>query len=269
MPYRTQDNVIDGVVITFTDASAARALETALRDQASQLRQLAESLPNLVWGCRPDGVCDYLSRQWVEYTGVPEEEQIGWRWLEQVHSDDRERVRDAWRASVKSGAPFDTELRLRAAGGGYRWFKSRSVAIRDNKGHIAKWHGTLTDVDDLKQARDGAGDTVRRLAMVVDTMREGYVELDAGLAVRSFNQPAIRMLGHGPEDVRGKRLAELLPEIRGTAFERQIQHAVRADAPTPFEAELPAANGRPAVRVRFHPHLPPESFALFLEPAGR
>jgi PAS domain-containing protein len=31
MPYRTQENVIDGVVITFTDISAAKLLESELR----------------------------------------------------------------------------------------------------------------------------------------------------------------------------------------------------------------------------------------------
>src|SRR5215467_5029143 len=49
LPYRTIENVIDGVVVTFTDASATRVLEIALRDQANQIRQIAESLPNLVW----------------------------------------------------------------------------------------------------------------------------------------------------------------------------------------------------------------------------
>jgi len=36
IPYRTHENVIDGVVITFTDASAIRALEKAAREQAHQ-----------------------------------------------------------------------------------------------------------------------------------------------------------------------------------------------------------------------------------------
>jgi hypothetical protein len=31
MPYRTQDNVIDGVVITFTDISEIKQLEAELR----------------------------------------------------------------------------------------------------------------------------------------------------------------------------------------------------------------------------------------------
>ena len=63
MPYRTRDNVIDGVVITFTDATAMKAMEAALRQQASEFRQMAESLPNLVLGCRGDGTCDYVDME--------------------------------------------------------------------------------------------------------------------------------------------------------------------------------------------------------------
>ncbi|GEJ55487.1 chemotaxis protein CheB [Anaeromyxobacter diazotrophicus] len=156
MPYRTIENVIDGVVITFTDASATKALETAFREQASQLRQMAESLPTLVWGARPDGACDYLSRQWVEYTGVAEADQLGSGWLEQVHPDDRERVRDAWRAAVKAGVGLDTELRLRDRQGRYRWHKTRAVPIRNEQALVVKWYGTHTEVDDLKRAEEAA-----------------------------------------------------------------------------------------------------------------
>src|SRR5262249_42414332 len=150
-PYRTLENVIDGVVITFADASATRALEDALREQASQLKQMAESLPNLVWSCRADGACDYLSGQWLKYTGIPESEQFGYGWLEQVHAEDRERVREGWRAAVKAGVEFDMEFRIREAGGSSHWFKTRSVPIRDSQGAIVKWYGTATDVDDLKR----------------------------------------------------------------------------------------------------------------------
>jgi len=152
MPYRTLDNVIDGVVFTFTDASASRALEIALREQASQLRQMAEALPNLVWGARPDGAFDYLSRQWVNYTGIPGTDQLSWGWLDQIHPEDRDRVREAWRAAVKQSANLEIEARIRSATGVYRWFKTRGTPIRDERGNIVKWYGTSTDVDDLKAA---------------------------------------------------------------------------------------------------------------------
>src|SRR5262249_1430056 len=96
LPYRTLDNVIDAGVITFTEATAAKVLETSLREQADQLKRMTESLPNLVWSCRPDGACDSVGGRWIEYTGVPEAEQLGYGWLEQVHPDERERVRERW-----------------------------------------------------------------------------------------------------------------------------------------------------------------------------
>jgi two-component system CheB/CheR fusion protein len=156
LPYRTLQNVIEGVVITFTEVTATKTLEAKLREQAGELRKMADSLPVLVWGARAGGECDYLSRQWADYTGVPETEFLGFGWLEQVHPADRERVRDAWRAAVRSGAPFETELRIVGRSGASRWFRTRAVPIRDERGSITKWYGTHTDVDDLKRAESAA-----------------------------------------------------------------------------------------------------------------
>src|SRR5262249_31685886 len=41
LPYRTLENVIDGVVITFNNVTAAKKLEATLRDQMDQLQQMA------------------------------------------------------------------------------------------------------------------------------------------------------------------------------------------------------------------------------------
>jgi two-component system CheB/CheR fusion protein len=158
MPYRTLENVIDGVVITFTDASSCKALERALRDQANQAQQITEGFPDLVWSCRTDGTCDYLSPQWLQYTGVPLSELLGVGWLEQVHRDDRERVREGWRAAVKTETRFDAHFRLQNAEGKYRWFKARSLPIRNAAGAVVKWYGANVDVDDLERASKSALD---------------------------------------------------------------------------------------------------------------
>jgi two-component system, chemotaxis family, CheB/CheR fusion protein len=150
MPYRTMENSIDGLVITFSATSVSKALEKALRDQVSHLQQMADSLPNLVWGSATDGGCDYLSRQWLEYTGVSLKSQVGDGWLQQIHPDDRERVRTGWRSAIKTSVEFDSKLRIRRADGVYRWFKAHSIPIRDPRGGILKWYGTSTDIDEQK-----------------------------------------------------------------------------------------------------------------------
>jgi PAS domain S-box-containing protein len=117
-------------------------------------RTLAEALPQLVWTSRPDGQRDYFSRQWVEYTAIPEEEQLGLAWLDMVvHPDDRERIRERWMAAVQGGDDYDAELRMRRADGQYRWFKARGTPVRD-EGRTIKWFGTCTDITDIIEARE-------------------------------------------------------------------------------------------------------------------
>ena len=62
-----------------TDITDRKRIEGALVESRTYYQALAESLPHLVWTCRADGYCDYLSRQWVAYTGRPAEEQLGER----------------------------------------------------------------------------------------------------------------------------------------------------------------------------------------------
>ncbi len=133
------------------------ALE-ALTASERRYRTLAEALPQLVWTSRPDGQRDYFSRQWVEYTGIPEEEQLGLVWLDKVvHPEDRERVRERWMAAVKGQGEYDLELRIRRADGQYRWFKARGTPVRD-EGRTVRWFGTCTDITDIVEARE----TLRR-----------------------------------------------------------------------------------------------------------
>jgi len=268
MPYRTLENVIDGVVLTFTDANAARALEAALREQADQLRQMTESLPTLVWGCRPDGACDFVSRQWVEYTGVVGAEQLGYGWLDQVHPQDRERVREEWRAAVRAGAALDTEMRIRSAGGAWRWFKSRSAPIRDSKGALLKWYGTCTDVDDLKRAEEERRNGLQRLESVLEGIGEGFVAMDDALRVTYCNPAAERLFGRGRQELAGRPLAESLPVLRGSAVEQQLAEAVRKRAPSAFETRLNLAQGPATLRVRVYPQRDSEGLSIHFERSG-
>ena len=77
----------------------------------------------------------------------------GWR-LGLVGSrapDDRDEHADRWKQALRSGKPFEAQLRLRGADGQYRWFIVRAVSQRDATGQIVSWFGTNTDIDGLQQ----------------------------------------------------------------------------------------------------------------------
>ena len=220
MPYRTLENRIDGVVITFTDITVSRTLEAALLEKEGQLRQLTESLPQLVWTARPEGSCDYLSRQWINYTGIPEAEQLGYGWLYQLHPDDRERVKAEWGAVVKSDASFDIEFRIRGKDGAYRWFKSRAVPMRDAEGKILKWFGTSTNIEDMKRAETINREAREYAESVFDTVRQPIVVLDGELRVLSASRFFYQFFKVKPEETEKQYIYDLgnrqwdIPKLR-------------------------------------------------------
>ena len=142
----------EGFIGSCVDITEHRETVEALRENRARFKTLTESLPQMIWTCTRDGYCDYLSRQWLDYTGRSESQQLGKGWLDQVHPDDRAKVGEEWARAVNSGDSFDISFRIRRFDGLYRWFKTRAVPLRDPAGRILKWFGSNTDVEDAMVA---------------------------------------------------------------------------------------------------------------------
>jgi PAS domain S-box-containing protein len=157
-----------GLVNTAWETTAHKRTEEALRESERRFREVVESLPQLVWTCRADGPCDYLSPQWVRYTGIPKAPQLGYGWLEQLHPEDRDRTIAAWRATAALGEAFAIEFRIRRHDGAYRWFRTLAVPLRDDAGNIIRWFGSNTDIQDLKEAEQAVRASEARLRQALE-----------------------------------------------------------------------------------------------------
>jgi PAS domain S-box-containing protein len=145
---------VTGIMSLYEDVSERLRSERALRESEERFRTLVEATPQLVWSTTADGYCDYLSRQWVEYTGVPEREHWGRGWLRVVHPDDRQHASVAFANAIAGLAIYDLEYRLRRYDGKYRWFKTRGLPVTDSDGRVSKWLGTCTDIEDQRTMMD-------------------------------------------------------------------------------------------------------------------
>ena len=118
----------------------------------NQSRTLLDAIPQQIWSGPSDGTLDYCNERGRSYMGLGLEELQGDGWQSMLHPDDRERVLRAWHKSVTKGTPYEQEERHRGVDGTYRWFLARGLPFRDAGGHIVRWYGTNTDVEDRKQA---------------------------------------------------------------------------------------------------------------------
>ena len=154
LPYRSVDNYIAGVVVTFVDVTARLQAEAALRASEVRQRALIEGVPQLVWRAVDGGHWTWASPQWIAYTGLSEEESRGTGWLKALHPDDRETAVAFWQDAQSTGR-LEMEGRIcHAPEGRYRWFQTRATALRDDQGRLLEWLGTSTDIDDLRKLQE-------------------------------------------------------------------------------------------------------------------
>ena len=164
----------------------SKRAEDELARSMSRYRFMVDSVPQIVWTARPDGVIDHFNRRFHEYAGLTAEEAVNEGWLAAVHPDDQPRTRERLQRAVETGESLDSELRLRRGrDGAYRWHLSRAVPMRDQDGHILQWFGTCTDIDDQKRARETALRSEQRYRSLVAASAQIVWLLDAECRVTS------------------------------------------------------------------------------------
>lgn len=124
----------------------------SLRRSEADFRQLADSMPQIVWTAKPSGEIDYFNERWYEFTGLSRDWRPGDAASDLLTPEDSEGIEKKWRYAVENGTPFEMQYRfLHRSTGEYRWQLARALPVRDTSGKIVKWFGTTTDIHEQKK----------------------------------------------------------------------------------------------------------------------
>jgi PAS domain S-box-containing protein len=151
VPVRDKDGRTREWAGIHTDITERKQTEQTLRDGEREFRELADSMPQIVWAADSRGSFDYYNRRWYEFTGRPEGVRGDESWTDVVHPDDQKECLARWRSATQSGDAYEIEYRLKEKGGNYHWFLRRALPVRDAAGAITRWFGTCTNIDTVKQ----------------------------------------------------------------------------------------------------------------------
>ena len=139
-----------------------------------------------------------------------------------LHPDDAPHSVAQWNESVRTGAAYEAEFRLRSKEDKYRWFLARGFPMRDDRGKIVRWFGICTDIEDFKRAQE---------QLYQGRKMEAVGRLAGGVA-HDFNNLLMVIIGYG-------RMLLEAAELRRHAVERGPANSIRrgagrgVDPPTP------------------------------------
>jgi PAS domain S-box-containing protein len=154
-----------------------------LREAHETYRHLVEGIPAILYIDAIDdpSTCLYVSPQISSVLGLSVEQWHADRGIriERMHEDDRERVLTEHRRSNRTGDPFRTEYRMRAADGREVWIRDEAVLVRDDEGGPMFWRGLMLDVTEGRETEEKLRRSVAALRRTMDDRRRLLVRLES------------------------------------------------------------------------------------------
>jgi two-component system cell cycle sensor histidine kinase/response regulator CckA len=134
------------------DITETKRAELALRQSELDFRALVEATTHFVWRLDHEGRNTELPHWWFELTGQAVEESFNFGWIEAIHPDDRENVKQAYLDGVRQKEPININLRILTAADGYRHYTGRGVPVFDDGGEFLQWICALIDTTEKTRA---------------------------------------------------------------------------------------------------------------------
>ncbi len=144
------------------DAKLHRAYSD-LQSSEQRFRQLAEGISEVFWLTDPEkNEVIYVSPMYETICGRTCESvrENPRSWLEAIHPEDRERVRQAALTKQVDGS-YDEEYRIVRPDGSIRWIRDRAFPIRDANGNVYRVGGIAEDVTERRKSEEA----LRRLSI--------------------------------------------------------------------------------------------------------
>jgi len=175
-----------------TDITPTKRAEEKIRRNEAELRQIIDTIPQLIYALSPEGKVLYANESVLEYSGLSVEDVTADDFRSRFfHPDDLERLGGECRHGLERGQPFELEIRARGKDGLYHWFLVHYKPLRDQNGRILRWYATGTDIDDRRQAED-------RLKNETVVLREDIVRSSMFEEIVGSSQVLRKILGQVP-----------------------------------------------------------------------
>lgn len=216
-----ENEVLINYVGFVTDISDRKKSENAIIESERKLYTLINNLQGIVYRCKNDEffTMEYISdgiNDVAAYTPSDLINSSKLTFLEMIHPEDREMVRESVDDRIKKDSPFIINYRIITSKSEIKHVLEKGVAIKDDKGEIVALEGFITDITDLKNIQNKLEEKQKYLETVMNAADDvAFVTTTANgeeTEILSFSRGAEKIFGYQASEVLGKNVSVLHPE---------------------------------------------------------
>ncbi|HEV2426139.1 MAG TPA: PAS domain S-box protein [Terriglobia bacterium] len=195
--------------------SDRKRTEEALRQKEEKYRSLISNIPDVVWTADSNLNFVFLSPSIERVSGFPVDAVYtkGARlFLECIHPDDIGRVKEAFEALFRTGAPYDVECRIRRRDGEWIWIHDRALGTYEKNG-VRYADGLLSDITQRKQAEAALQRSEDKYRSLISNIPDVVWTADSKLNIPFISDSSERILGLSAEELCRQGGARFLDSV--------------------------------------------------------
>ncbi|HZY81908.1 MAG TPA: PAS domain S-box protein, partial [Cyclobacteriaceae bacterium] len=204
------------VSVVARDVTRLREAEQRVAESEVLFRTLAENAPVGIFQADANGKCVYVNKRWCKVSGLTEEQSLKDGWMAAIAPADREKIVEQWNTAVSNNREFEMELRFQTPNSvdAETWTNARAIALRDEKGNITGFLGTVIDITALKTAQQKLSESEKLYRLLATNSKDLITLYRADKdATRVFISPSVKeILGYDPEELIGKSPFDIILE---------------------------------------------------------
>ena len=204
-----------------------------------KIRRILSNAPDISWTSDLHGHSVYISPKVEAVLGYTKEEfcQSEQLRMGRIHSEDCQRVQNAYESFFRKEGSFDVEYRFQRKDGTWAWLQDRATTIHEDKG-VLYADGFLTDISRRKEAEA----ELRLTQFSVDHASEAIQWLDADGHIVYANHALCTATHHSRDELIGLSIWDVSPPLSKEHWEKLWQQLKMGRSMT-FESQLQAKTG--------------------------
>lgn len=213
LPFRTQDQALEGIVVTFIDLTARNRAEAEQREKDACFREIFNHAATGVAIAGLNKIFVKCNPAFCRLVGYTESELCQLEFLALVHPDDRPRNLVALE-DLENGktASVDIDNRYLHKDGSIVSVRKFISMLPDGSGQPAQFLTLVTDVSTQLKTLDALKQSEERIRTILKTASDAIITIDNRGVIDSVNRSTELIFGYENSELVGQNVSILMPE---------------------------------------------------------
>lgn len=222
------------------DITERKQMEEALRESEEQFRLAIDAAQMGTWDWNL--VTNHIRRTGRAYQlfGVTQEllGDTSSTFLDRIHPQDRQHVRQAIRRAIDDGTLYSEEFRVMLPDGSVRWRAAQGTTFRDDEGRAARMVGVVLDITERKRMEEALRDSETMFRTLTETITMA-IYIYRGDRYLYVNSAAEKITGYGRDELMKMDLLALAyAEDRDRIIDYVRRRQRGEEVPTRYETRF-------------------------------